>query len=243
MQLRGPGVEQWAERLGPFLEPHGNPDFSVTIDINLDDPRPLPGAFTYRRHDLTFAATADRGHALHTGHPDSLLAILELALAAALPDGLLIHAAAAVIDHRAWLLPGPSGTGKSTAIRAIPHHRALSDERVVARPRPDGWRAYGTPWWSSGRARPLDAGSAPIAGLIALRHGPPAITPLPADAAAAALVESTALYFDPARAAAFAAACDLAEAIDAVTLTFCPDTDWPALLAFDRAHGAQSPHP
>ncbi|MCB9541861.1 MAG: hypothetical protein H6703_05360 [Myxococcales bacterium] len=228
VRLRGPGVDDWSRGLGPFLVPHAEPDFTLTLDTTLAAPGPPPGPLTHRRHDLTFAATADRAHACHDGH--ALPALLELALAAALPDGLLLHAAAAVIDDRAWLLPGPSGAGKSTAIRAIPHHRALSDERVAARPDAHGWRAHGTPWWSTGRTRPLDAGSAPIAGLLLLRHGPPAIRPINPDAAAARLVESTALYFDPAREAAFAAACDLAEAVPAFELTLHPDTDWPALL-------------
>ncbi|MEZ4435885.1 MAG: hypothetical protein R3F65_26095 [bacterium] len=281
VRLRGPGVDDWSRGLGPFLVPHAEPDFTLTLDTTLAAPRPPPRpltqprhhqtiaptphpaggvadprrypastagrrlapraascvlwgstgsttALTHRRHDLTFAATADRAHAHHDGH--ALPALLELALAAALPDGLLLHAAAAVIDDRAWILPGPSGAGKSTAIRAIPHHRALSDERVAARPNPHGWRAHGTPWWSTGRTRPLDAGSAPIAGLLLLRHGPPAIRPINPDVAAARLIESTALYFDPTREAAFAAACDLAEAVPAFELTLHPETDWPALL-------------
>lgn len=228
VHLRGPGVDDWARGLGPFLAPRSAPDFHITLDAAPGAPRPLAGALTYRRHDLAFAATGPHAHALHDGH--GLPALVELALAAALPDGLLLHAAAALIHDRAWLLPGPSGAGKSTAIRAIPSHRALSDERIAARPGPHGWRAFGTPWWSTARTRPLDPGPAPIAGLLILRHGPPALRPLPQDIAAAALVESTALYFDPQRDAAFAAACDLAEALPAYELTLHPDTDWPALL-------------
>lgn len=204
----------------------------VEVAVEIGDPEPLAGAVTYHRHDLAFAADGARARAVHGGHPGNLAAILELALAAALPDGLLLHAAAGVIGDGAWLMPGRSGTGKSTAVRAGNFDRVLSDERVVVRRRGDGFVAWGTPWWSEGRRHPLDAGSAPVAGLVALHHGGPWWCPWPKDAAAAGLVESVTLYETrpAARAAAFERACDLAEAVETIELAFRPGADWTAPL-------------
>lgn len=237
VRLDGPGVETWARGLGPFLvAPRADCEFCVEIAVEVGDPAPIAGDFSWRRFDLAFALTGDRGRAVHGGHPDGLHAILELALAAALPDGLLLHAGAGVVDGRAWLLPGPSGTGKSTAIRAGRFERVLSDERIIARRRGDRWWAWGTPWWSSGRQPALDPGPVPIAGLVRLHHADagskPWHRPCPADRAAEWLLGAVSLYDErpPARRAAFDAACDLVEAIDAIELAFSPDADWTGAL-------------
>lgn len=228
MHIDGPGVERWAADLGPFLAP-APVDFEATLTLQRGPPRDLPGELSHRRHDLAFAMTAGRGRAIvRDDHPGGLLALLELAVAAALPDGLLLHAAAGVHHGRAWLMPGPSGTGKSTAARAGAFDRVLTDERAIVRRHPDGWRAYGTPWWSTGRTLPLDASSAPVGGIIGLHHGGPWQRPWPPDAAAAALVESAALYTtDPTRRReTFALACDLAAATPAIELAFRPGEDF-----------------
>ncbi len=234
MHLTGPGVEPWARALGPFRDSapadFAPADFEAHVTVEHGPPRDLPGEYTHRRHDLAFALTAGRGRAIHDGHPGGLLAVLELAVAAVLTDGLLLHAAAGVHRGRAWLMPGPSGTGKSTAARAGRFESVLSDERVIVRRRPDGWRAYGTPWWSSGRTLPLDARSAPVGGVVGLHHGGPWKRPWAPDAAAAALIESAALYAPVRRRATFELACDLAAATPAIELAFRPDDDLTAWL-------------
>lgn len=69
-------------------------------------------------------------------------------------DGLIIHAAAVVIEGRGWLFPGRSGAGKSTLAamcsRILGQDSELSEDRVIFRVM-DGipW-IYGTPWLGSG---------------------------------------------------------------------------------------------
>lgn len=227
-----------AAELAPFTTPPSEPpDFAVDVALSIGSPAghapPFAADFTYTRFDLAFAATADRrrADAVFDGHPDGLLAVLELAVAAALAPrgGLLIHAAGVVIDGEAWLLPGPSGTGKSTAARAPDLRRVLSDERIIARRHRDRWRAWGTPWWSAGRTRPLDPGYADIGGLARITKATAAAArPLPEDAAAAWLLGSVALYEEgaAARRAAFEAACDLASGVRCVALDLPREGPW-----------------
>lgn len=207
----------------------------VTLDVG--DPGlwrpPFEGGFTYSRFDLRFVMSGDRRRAaaVYDGHPDGLLAVLELALAGALTPrgGLLIHAAGVVLDGRVWLLPGPSGTGKSTAAAAPDIERVLSDERVIVRRAAAGWRAWGSPWWSAGRTRPFDSGYAQIGGIARL-HKAPRLTarPLARDAAATWLLGSVSLYEETpsARRAAFEAACDLVEAVRCVDLELPREGRW-----------------
>src|SRR5207245_52674 len=79
---------------------------------------------------------------------DQLLVIHALGLA----DGFLAHAAALGGRDGAYLLPGPSGAGKTTL--SIAAHdagaRVLSDERTVVRRGRDGWLVGGTPWPGEG---------------------------------------------------------------------------------------------
>jgi len=230
-------VEGRAPWLAAFSAAATPPDFLVDVHLEAGDPRGwrpdfTPG-FSYERFDLRFAMHPDRrrARAVFDGHPDGLLAVLELAVAGALASsgGLLIHAAGVVIDTRAWLLPGPSGTGKSTAARAPDLGRVLSDERIIARPMADGWRAWGTPWWSAGRTRPFDPGYAALGGLARVHQAPRlAARPLDRDAAAAWLLSSVSLYEQTptARRAAFDAACDLVEAVRCVDLDLPREGPW-----------------
>lgn len=228
-------IEGRAPWLPAFSDASNTPDFHVDVQLTVgapDHPPPYTG-FTYERFDLRFALdpARRRGHAVFDGHPDGLLAVLELAVAGALTPlgGLLIHAAGVIIDGRAWLLPGPSGTGKSTAARAPDIERVLSDERVIARRGPGGWRAWGTPWWSAGRTRPFDSGYADIGGIARMHKAPRlAARPLAPDAAAAWLLGSVSLYEQrpTARQAAFEAACDLVESVRCLDLDLPREGPW-----------------
>jgi hypothetical protein len=154
----------------------------------------------HERHDLVFRLAPSRSSAIaHTNNSEgAFLAALELALQVALLDdgGLLIHAAGGVIDGRGWLLPGPSGTGKSTAAREAGFDRVLSDERVVVRVDGEGRSTlWGTPFWSTGRTMPLDPGGAPLAVLAQLEHATAfTSSSWPMDEALTYLMESVALY-------------------------------------------------
>lgn len=70
-----------------------------------------------------------------------------LALAAAGPDQLLFHAAAVAQGKRGLLLPGPSGTGKSTlaAWLAASGFDLLSDELCAVRPGDTGLAGFPRP--------------------------------------------------------------------------------------------------
>lgn len=133
---------------------------------------PVPG-FTYRRHDLVFTTNGHVSELRHDGGQAAALAGLELALSQAVRalGGYLLHASAGVIHEECWVMPGPSGTGKSTAARGG-FDWVLSDERVAIIPDDDGgYRVWPTPFWSDGRTLAISTESAPLAAIARLRKG------------------------------------------------------------------------
>lgn len=228
-----------ASALGVFLEPRAA---DLTVEIEVSETRGPPagtnwGDFQYVRADLAFAIDGERRRA-RAALDDSVgafEAMLELALQTALlpAGGLVVHASCGVLDG-AWLMPGPSGAGKSTAARAGGFERVLTDEMVVVRRQDDGWRAYGTPFWSEGRVMPYDAGSAPLAILARLNKAPRiAVDDLGSDDAVAHLLRCVALYEESgsARGRAFDLACELVSATRCVDLTFPKEGPWAAAAA------------
>ena len=79
---------------------------------------------------MTFQYDGDVAYARADDILAAFLACLELTLHVAVRDmgGLLIHASGAVLDGMGWLMPGPSGTGKTTASHG--GFEFYSDERV-----------------------------------------------------------------------------------------------------------------
>lgn len=74
-----------------------------------------------------------------------------LALFAWARGGLLIHSAALLVEHAAFLFTGQSGSGKSTVVSLSQdrgHTIALGDDLVLLRPVERKWHAYGTPFWN-----------------------------------------------------------------------------------------------
>ncbi len=108
---------------------------------------------------------------------DQILAMLLLAR----DGGLLVHAAACELDGAALVFPGVSGAGKSTLTRLLGDGaglRWLSDDRVILRPRADGFDVHGTPW--PGDAGIARAGPVPLAAIAFIdrtREGAPALGP------------------------------------------------------------------
>jgi len=210
----------------------------VTVEVDpalcLETNGPSTGSdFCYQRTDvrLELGAARTEGRAWVDGTRGSLEALVELALEAALLplDGVLVHAAGCVIGGAGWLVPGPSGAGKSTAVRGAGFDRVLSDEMVAVRRHDDGLRLWGTPFWSAGRARPFDAGSAPLAVLARpVKAARLAVTKWPEDQAACGLLGCLALYEDgpAARARAFELACAVAERARCVELAFPKEGPW-----------------
>ncbi len=162
--------------------------------------------------------------------PLDLEAALELVLQVTLLPlgGLLVHASAGVYGGRAWLLPGVSGAGKSTAARGG-FDGVLSDERVVVRREGEGFVAWPTPFWSVGRTLPLHLEPAPLGVLARLNKadGVQLSEMEPAEAAAHLLSCVTLYETSPdARREAFELAFDLASSVCCVELGFPKEGRW-----------------
>ena len=102
---------------------------------------------------------------------------------------LLLHASAIVLDGRAVLFVGPSGTGKSTAARLRPPDAPLlADDLVLLRFCESLCEAWATPFWS--KAFPTETGPYPV-GCICLpvKAPTPALAPVPFPLAVAHLIQ------------------------------------------------------
>ena len=97
---------------------------------------------------------------------DQLLVMYHLASR----DGIVVHAAGAVVNGAGYLFPGVSGAGKSTLARllAAAGHTMLSDDRIVVRRTDSGHVIWGTPW--PGDAAMAINASAPLAGVFFLHQ-------------------------------------------------------------------------
>ncbi len=229
----------WTDEVRPF-EVEAPYRCSHTLnfvrDPDHEKPTCVENRFSYRRHDLSFTGHGTRSEVRHDGGQAAALAGLELALSQAVRElgGCLLHASAGTIGSDCWLMPGPSGTGKSTAARGG-FDRVLSDERVAVMPDSSGaYQVWSTPFWSDGRTLNVSVGSAPLTVLALLRKGERA-RHYAADRArmAAWLMRSVVLY-DVAEAAQLKAlelACSIAESVQCVELEFPKEGQWvPSLM-------------
>ena len=116
--------------------------------------------------------------------------------------GVLAHRGALIVHSCGWscngksvLFPGVSGAGKTTLCRqlmAAGQGRILSDDRVVLREGPDGFRACGTPW--PGDAKQARNESAPLAALGFIEQAPEhRLTPIPPAEALRCLMEAASI--------------------------------------------------
>ena len=148
--------------------------------------------------------------------------------------GLLVHAASAVRNGRAFLFAGVSGAGKTTISRlAPPDATLLTDEISYLRRDGDGYAAFGTPF-AGELAQHGENVCAPLAALYLLTQGPEnrIDSVSPADAARAVL--ECVLFFahDPALVArVFDSVCELVERVPVQRLTFMPDARVWGLIA------------
>lgn len=128
---------------------------------------------------------------------DSILRIIHSLELARTGQGLLLHAASAVRDGRAFLFCGPSGAGKTTMSRLAPAGvRLLTDEISYLRRAPNGtgFDAWGTPF-AGELARPGENIVAPLSSLYFLRQaGENRIDPLAAPEALRLVLKNT-LFF------------------------------------------------
>ena len=116
--------------------------------------------------------------------------------------GALAHRGAFIVHSCGWscngksmLFPGVSGAGKTTLCRqlmAAGRGRILSDDRVVLREGPAGFRACGTPW--PGDAKQARNESAPLAALGFIEQAPEhRLTPIPPAEALRRLMEAASI--------------------------------------------------
>jgi hypothetical protein len=194
------------------------------------------GPYVYNRHDMSFYSDGVHSSAWYDGDLSGFLACLELSLYAAITrmDGILLHASAGVLDGQAWLMPGPSGTGKSTAALGG-FDRVLSDERVMVTKESRGFVVWGTPFWSDGRRLPLDCISARLGGIAKLvKAKSPMKTHLCRGDMLAWLMGSVVAYGDdePNTRTRFQFASDLVESAICINLDFPREGSWaPSMLS------------
>ena len=106
----------------------------------------------------------------------ALSSMLRIAFSQAilLRDGISLHAAAVVWQHRAFLFMGKSGTGKSTHARqwlhAFPGATLLNDDNPIVRLTAHGPVVWGSPW--SGKTACYHNAVVPLGGIVRLVQAP-----------------------------------------------------------------------
>lgn len=156
---------------------------------------------------------------------DTALRIVQT-LILAREGGLLVHAASAVRNGRAFVFAGVSGSGKTTIASLAPADvMLLTDEISFLRRNETSYVAYGTPF--AGEMAKLGENiQAPQAALYLLQKGPEnTIEPMREVEAVRRLLENV-LFFaqDPELVGlVFEAACELVRCVPVYQLTFVPD--------------------
>jgi len=216
---------------GPFLSSRpARCTYDLTLHTRRDTLPQLDATLEYRRDGLEFRGRPDQGHSWYSGSISGFLASFELAVYQVVKNrgGMLVHASAGVVADGAWLMPGPSGTGKSTAARGG-FSRVLSDERLVLLPDADGFSVWGTPFWSDDRQLPLDAGSATLVGIAHLSKAErPSVQSFSRAEMLAWLLRSVVVYDHEQSGleAAFDLASRVVESVECINLDFPPEGIW-----------------
>ena len=114
--------------------------------------------------------------------------------------GFIVHSCGWACHGKSLLFPGVSGAGKTTLCRqlmAAERGEVLSDDRVILREGPEGFRACGTPW--PGDAKQARNESAPLAALCFIEKSPAhGLTPIhPAEALRRLLEAASIPWFSP----------------------------------------------
>jgi hypothetical protein len=146
--------------------------------LQIDCHTPLYGDSPYRRLDIS--ADLSRGVITVAPHVDLPSDPLEYPLDELLASRLLayrkgieVHSCGLVTsDGEGLIFLGQSGAGKTTTARLweeLPGISILSDDRIIIRTMPGGFRMFGTPWHGEGRL--FSTAGAPLAALFFLAHG------------------------------------------------------------------------
>jgi len=226
-------------RYGGFLSPDSQPVFE--FDVELMPPgritsqedisvRLEQGRWLIERGDLRaeWDQNAKRGRIVQSANPYSIDVALRIfhSLMLARKGGLLVHAASAVRNGKAFLFAGVSGAGKTTISRlAPPDALLLTDEISYVRREGQHFVAHGTPF-AGELARVGENVQAPLAALYLLHQGPEnSIEPLGHSEAVRRLMENV-LFFanDPELVSkVFETVCELVRQVPVYRLTFVPD--------------------
>jgi hypothetical protein len=171
---------------------------------------------------------AQRGKIIQSANPYSIDAALRIvhSLVLAREGGLLVHAASAVRNGKAFLFAGVSEAGKTTISRLAPADvTLLTDEISYLRRHGQAYTAYGTPF-AGELAKVGENIQAPLAALYFLHKGPEnKLEPVRAKDAVRMLLENV-LFFacDPELVnLVFDSACELVQHVPIYRLTFFPD--------------------
>jgi len=232
-------LQMIAERYSGFLNPNARPVFELNVDLvapgRITEEEDLSvrfesGRWLIERGDLRaeWEPASRRGRIMQSPNPYSIDAALRIihSLILAHEGGLLVHAASAVRNGKAFLFAGVSGAGKTTISRlAPPDVTLLTDEISYLQRNGHGYVAHGTPF-AGELARVGENVQAPLAALYLLQKGPEnAIEPVRASEAARMLLENV-LFFahDPKLVSlVFESACELVSNVPVYRLTFFPD--------------------
>jgi hypothetical protein len=232
-------LEMLEERYSGFLNPEALPAFE--FEVELVAPRKIPdendlsvrfesGRWLIERGDLRaeWDSAARRCHIMQSANPyaiDTALRIIH-SLILARQGGLLMHAASAVRNGKAFVFTGVSGAGKTTISRLAPADATvLTDEISYLTRNGHGYIAHGTPF-AGELARVGENVRAPLAALYLLQKGPAnKIETISGGAAVRSLMENV-LFFarDPELVTlVFESACELVHRVPVYRLTFLPD--------------------
>jgi hypothetical protein len=148
--------------------------------------------------------------------------------------GFIVHSCGWSCNGRSVLFPGVSGAGKTTLCRqlmAAEQGVILSDDRVILRAGPDGFRACGTPW--PGDAKQARNEEAPLAAIGFIeKMAEHRLTPIrPAEALRRLMEAASIPWFSPSlRDRVLPLVERLVESVPAYRLGFRPDPGVAACL-------------
>jgi len=207
------------------LVPPGRITNKEDISVSFED-----GRWLIQRSDLRaeWAPGTGRGQITQSANPYSIDVALRIfhSLMLAREGGLLVHAASAVRNGKAFVFAGVSGAGKTTISRlAPPDALLLTDEISYVRREDEGFAAHGTPF--AGELAKLGENvRAPLAALYLLHQGPEnSMEPVGHGEAVRRLMENV-LFFanDPELVGmVFETACELVRRVPVYRLSFVPD--------------------
>lgn len=200
-----------------------NPEADVRVTHHM-------GRWSLCRGDFRaeWETASQRGWIRQSKNPHSLDAVLRIlhTLVLAKQGGLLLHAASAVRNGKAYLFAGVSGAGKTTIAQLAPPDAVLlSDEISYVRKQDGGYLAFGTPFTGE-LAKAGENVSAPVAALYLLAKGAEnRIEPVASGEAARSLLANILFFAAEEKMvhAAFHAAFDFASRVQILRLTFVPD--------------------